>query len=128
MKMLDLIGKYLVQIFLIWILKTMLHGNLIRMLMEVLDRNVQLKVFFLFMKIGLRLDFLIKLNNWLLLEIYRIWVMVQLLHGIILKLNSILKIFWKYLNPKYCLVDKNWKITLFHLFMGQLNLQLYMFH
>jgi len=41
----------------------MLHGNQIKMHMEVLDKNVQLKVFSLFMKIGLRQDFLIKLNN-----------------------------------------------------------------
>lgn len=57
LKMLDLIGKYLVQMSQILILKTMSHGNQIKMLMEVLDRNVLLKVFYLYMKIGLSQDF-----------------------------------------------------------------------
>lgn len=53
-KMLDLIGKYWVLMCLISI---MLHGFLIKMLMLLQVKNVQLNQSYLFMKTGLKLDF-----------------------------------------------------------------------
>lgn len=53
-KMLDLIGKYWVLMCLISI---MLHGFLIKMLMLLQVKNVQLNQSYLFMRTGLKLDF-----------------------------------------------------------------------
>ena len=58
--MLDLIGKYLVQMLKIF---SMFVGNLIKMLMLLVDKNALLNLLFLFIRIGLKLGLLEKLRS-----------------------------------------------------------------
>lgn len=53
----DSIGKFWVQMCQNL---TMFAGNQIKMLMEQVDKSVQLNLLFLFMKIGIRLDLLME--------------------------------------------------------------------